>query len=172
MAQPRRRPRGSNRGRSPRQPTTWQQELVGSALGPNAIALGELSLRGQTGATLAVLAGTLLRMVGTLTVIPNAAGSGQFGAGVSVMTQEALGLGASAAPLPLTANNRQGFYWWMAETSAFESANQQLTFKFDIRSARRIRSGFTLGLLFESATYSGLTILTINFQARLLWKPE
>ena len=169
MTTARRRPRGSNRGRSPRQPTTWQQELVGSALGPNSIALGELTLI-QDGVTR--LAGTLLRMVGSMTVIPNAAGSGQFGAGISVMTEDALDAGAGSSPNPLDANDRQGWYWWMAETSAFESANQQQTYRFDIRTARRIRTGFTLGLVFESATYATLTILTINFQARMLWKPE
>ena len=148
---------------------TWQQELVGSALGPNSIALGNLGL---IDAGVNQVAGTLKRMIGSLTVIPNAAGSGQFGIGVSVITQDAEALGASAVPDPLVANGRQSWYWWMAETSSFDNVNAQLTFRFDIRTARRIRSGFTLGLVFSSATYATLTILTINFQARLLWEPE
>ena len=145
---------------------------MGVVLGPNAIALGNMSLR--TLGDLAELSGTIRRMLGTLSIIPNAAGSAQLGIGVTVMTRDAADAGAASAPMPLGTgtSNRQGWYYWSTDTMVFPNSTTQKSFDFDIRSARRVRAGFTLGLVFESGTYSGPTTLTLNWQSRNLWSPE
>ena len=142
-------------------------------IGANAISLGDMSLQPVSGGS-GIRPGTIVRLVGSLTVQINQSGSGQWGAGISLMTEDALALGATAAPNPLggTNDNFQGWYWWFADTAGAVDPGELRSYDFDIRSKRRVRSGFGLGLVFETATFSGLTNITMNLQARALWMPE
>ena len=142
-------------------------------LGPNAIAVGDMSLR--TLGDVAELAGTIKRMLGVISMIPNTTGSFQIGIGVSVITRDAAALGATAVPNPLGVgtSNRQGWYYWMVNTLGIGTSDEGILKEFDIRSARRIRAGFTLALVFESGAYTGgITTVTINWQSRNLWSKE
>jgi len=144
-------------------------------LGPNAIALGDMSFRSIDDDH--DKAGTIMRMLGNLDFVANAGGSGQIGIGVTVQTSDGNAAGAASAPNPLGVgtSTRQGWYFWFVATMKFDGTGDGLgkTESFDIRTMRRIRAGFTLGLVFESGAYSGsLTTVTINWQSRNLWKPE
>ena len=107
-------------------------------------------------------------MVGHLSVnIPAGPAGFEFGIGISIVNQEVVDGGGTDIPLPLTDTN-QSWYYWEAQIGRIRDDETMVFPKFDIRTSRKVRTGFALILVFETGPAHGATT-PINFQARALW---
>jgi len=109
---------------------------------------------------------TILRLVGNVAVSSVDADSFQFAVGVGVVSQEVID-GGTNIPLPLT-DQDTSWYFWAAFSGRSQVGETVRLPPFDIRTARKLRSGFALILVFETGVSHG-GANSIDFQARGLW---
>ena len=91
--------------------------------------------------------GRILRIIGEYTLgVPGSSGLYQVGIGIFVATQDGV---LATPPDPLEDINQSWFYWDAPRLEMdAAAAAPSYTKPFEIRSGRRLRSGFRLGLVF------------------------
>ena len=109
---------------------------------------------------------TLLRMIGTFFLSDvSVDGLYQVGLGIYISTADAV---ITAPPDPLSDTN-QAWYYWRADRDFHEATveGRKEPKSFDIRTGRRLRQGYRLGLIFETIGNPGT--IQVNLSARMLW---
>jgi len=160
--------RGSRRGSrrtGTKRPTIWEQVLITTLQNASSLTFADVSPnqiladgRGEA---------TLLRLIGHWSATTNA-GPVQYDValGLSIVTFAAIE-GATDFPGPI-ADDDQSWYFWDNLTGRLQDDDTSANRDFDIRSARKIRQGFRMALMFQTGSaHSAAT--EVNFEARLLW---
>ncbi len=155
--------RGRRSFRRPRAKTLWEQISPSALLASGGQATSDL--------TADVIAehehvAKATRIVGEFSVTgPTVAGRYNVAAGITVMSLD--GFSGGNVPDPLT-DTDQSWWYWTRMTPGLVSVDQGSDpVKFDIRTARNIRRGFRLILVFEAGVNPGS--ITFDLSARILW---
>jgi len=114
--------------------------------------------------------GTIRRFVGNLNLSTNIDSTIQFALGISVVNTEVLSAPTNTTvPLPIS-DTDQDWYYWRAFGVKLELNANGFNFPFDIKTARKLRAGFGLILVFETGVVTGGAVLQAEIQARGLWQ--
>ena len=166
-----RRFRSLRRGSGTRQKTTWNQRALQFALGTvGGVVFADLtpkplSITGEVEHGTAVL----MRFIASFqmnqeTLITNVPQS--FAIGVYVSSIAAISATTILAPL---SNEDQDWYYWTARSTFTEDVPQAgPTWEIDIRSKRRLRSGYGLVMTVEPLA-ANTADLELTVGLRLLW---
>jgi len=160
------------RPRAPRRVTIWENLAFSTvfAIGGNQDIA---DLTPEPMATSLVGTATLVRMVAQWSItIPVAVISPTpnfHSVGIAVVTADAFT--AAALPDPESDFQQSWYYWnrWMVRINAAVTSTVEAHFPVDIRTARRLRSGYKLVMINETPVTNTLS-LQLAISMRLLWQ--